>query len=891
MLSFVPVRSPNEIKKIIDQFSFEESTWIVADLKSKTDLQIKCINRFGYYLDDSILRISDFWQIALRRLLPHLKIVSESFIEFVLEDFLNTQIGQNLIQHMDLQPHQYYTIFKYMSELAPIILSPDSDEILKEWSQSKTPDWYSWYLISRLCLKYLITERKIILASWSSGLLQSQKIESIGWNRTLYIDLGSEMTSLEMGLFQQLSKVININIIVPDPSWKNKYQYILQSYQAQNIPLADSKDRDTKKNCVYRFNTEALEIKYIVHQVKQWIDLGISLKNILIASPRIEDYWPILKIHLDFERIAYNKKNTVSAISTGFFQKVIAYMNSQSSSVDWENLEQSYFSQNEVNYDFENFKMIFFEMIDENDLLPIDEIKNAYFKKINLQNSLTRTDYLFIVFKVISKFLQTESSESLQHTQNVIQSVFKDFINLTTDAQFKIQSWNKILLNTLKRSEISTQLVLANGLEVSNTQNLMIYEITHVIWFGLDESGFKKSSTQFVPISDVEDLKTKFDFPINFPDESHIEFNLRWLSEYSFVDSIMTCSQFSFQADPLISANLILEIDTHPVPYENKLTAQQSYLDYLQKNISNLSDLKKYKKFNDEITGSKRHKIPEFTFTDFSVSEIIKFDQCSFKLLASKGFRLKDLATHGLDLDPRQSGSIYHALFEQLLKLGFSNIVELSEIETFLDNYRTKNKLYLRKDVFWNVEKKKLLEVALKFYEFEKQRLSPRLQQHLVEKDFKIKFDVIAVSGRIDRIDIYDKNQAIVFDYKRSQTSDVLNSHLWIEEKQFQMLFYLIALKEQLNFIPAGALYYTYKNMKINKGMLLEHFTDEYLANNISKKAIASDEMLVELLIQFKSKVAEIEKKIQNAQFSPIPFKLEICTDCEWKNLCRAPHL
>ena len=89
MLEFLKVQHPDQIKKLLKNFDPLKQTWIVSDLKSKKEIQNESISRLGYYTDDAILQVSDFWQIWLRRLEPTLQVVSSDFIRTLVQLFID----------------------------------------------------------------------------------------------------------------------------------------------------------------------------------------------------------------------------------------------------------------------------------------------------------------------------------------------------------------------------------------------------------------------------------------------------------------------------------------------------------------------------------------------------------------------------------------------------------------------------------------------------------------------------------------------------------------------------------------------------------------------------------------------------------------------------------
>ena len=817
MLSFVNISNPNEIKMHVDQFNSQNSTWIVSDLKSKLDIQNKCLNKDGFFLDDAILRISDFWRLWLRRLSPDLSVVSSDFIKILVQNFIHSE----QFKELELEPHQHSTVYRYLNELAPVILSPRSDEIIQEWMKSKNKTWYKWYLISRLCLNYLVKEKKVIDSQWIPSFIQNLDMNLLSWDKHIYLDLGSEMTSVEMGIFQSLSQKNNVTVFVPNPEWKEKYRYLLNTYtthsgytdkKAQAKTAVEIKDEILNLSTYKRFSTEALEIKYIVSQAREWIDAGVKPAHIGLMSPRVEEYWPVLKIHLDAEGIPYNKKNVATMLSLGCFQLLVSRIKSLSTEVTWEALEQSYYREYEEAHhlEYEIFKAQFIELTDADDLLRNDEIKKIFYNKMNLKDRLKRLPFLGVVFKTWSDLNLAENNEVISY----LEAAFKDFLSRTTDLELNLEDWLTIFSAGVSKKEVTLDKANLEGVDIGSSQSSHLFNVQNMIWFGLDDSGFKKNSNTMIPLTDIEELKYEFDFPLNYPEESHTEFNIRWLSQYNFNQQIFTCSLFNSKAEPLNTSPLILEYCLDP-DVDFDIQAHGTRIDSLQLVHQSAGKI-------DLELRAQEILIPQYKPSELSMTDLINYDHCSFKLLAAKGFKLKDYPVVSIDLDPRQRGSVTHALFEYLVTDKKYQHHDVKATEIFLDALRQEYKLYSNMDDFWQAQKKKLLETAAQFSQYENKRMGQLALNHLVELDFKMKLKHISVNGRIDRVDIYPDQTAIIYDYKRAESDTTSYGKNWMDKKEFQMLFYMLALQDTLDMKDQGAFYFFYKNMDIYKGILCQ---------------------------------------------------------------------
>ncbi len=893
MLTFIDLGHPDQIQKIIEQYPVDEYCWIVSDLKSKQDLQKLCLQKNNFYFDENILRISDFWSMWLRRLAPHVQILSSDFIRIYIQQISETD------QALNMKPNEVSTLHYFIQQLAPLLLSANHESLMEWFVENKYNNdehkWYKWYLKSKYVLSLLI-DKNIIDANWVSSYLQSLDLQKMTETIPLILDLGSEMTSVEMDIFIRLAKKRDVRVIVPNPSWQKKYQFLLNTYKInsgfaqKNIyENKNNLDIELKPDHFLRLSTQLAEIKWITQTVRGWLDQGIEPHEIALLSPQVEKYWPALSVHFESEGIPIDKPVVTSLISTGLFQNLIAMIQSFSSSLTWEDLETSYF-QNSAKVetesdlkDFAKFKALFIELTDADDLGRDAEIKKIYYRKIDFQTVLARSEFLAKTIEIISK--QNIQKTELKDYQNLLEIIFKDFLSRTTDQKFKFSDWFDLFKSILSNKELKIKNAHMDGIQIRNLGAVYLNKITHRIWFGLDDSVFQSSSKNLIPIKDIEILKNVFDFPLQYPEESHDEFNLRWLSKSTCTEQFFTCSHVSLTGEPLNTSIFILENNSAP----DYLFVPKTRMDQMQNTFKANENQKIFFEKNPS-----KNIVPNFQPRDISGTDIVQYANCEFKLLASRGFKLRDYSIVSIDLDPMQKGTLAHELFEFLMTEEKYKNTNENEITVFLDQKRIDSRLYPNDDLFWTLQKNKFIQIGLRFSENEKKRLNGQSYKHLLEKEFNLKFEDFNIKGRIDRIDRdVSTNEYLIYDYKRSDSSNISHVDKWISKIEFQMLFYILAVAEDIAPLDQirGAVYYFYQKLKVNKG-LLSVGNDQFDSTIEIKKNMNMDPSQVSgLLNEFKIVLAEVFSKLKKSEFSANPDDQAICDTCDWRRLCRAHHL
>lgn len=907
MLEFVRVRHPDQIKSLLRAFNPERQTWIVSDLRSKQEIQAECISRFGFYSDDSILRISDFWRLWIRRLDPTLKVVSSDFVRSLVQLYVSKN-GSTL----GLSDGDQSTLEKYVQELAPIILHPESDSVLQEWlnTHENPRKWQAWYKIARSCLLFIVNEKKVIDAKWSAAYLQSLDLNLVQWPYEMIIDLGTELTSLELGLFKVLSQKQNVQVYVPSPAWSERFPFLLKTYlenlgsgKQKELPQIESSS-DSKKNFI-RLSTQLAEIKFAVSQIRSWLDQGVEVNRIAVIGLQIEDYWPVLQSYLEAEGVPYQKDVVASVNSLSDTQIFLAHLKSYTQDVSFESLQQKIFqSKGDPQIKFEKFKSLFNQLFDEEDLKRNDRVQALFYKKIDFSKDLSRDEFISILLQAWSDLPESSYSEVLFNL------LFKDFLAQSLETSMPFAGWFQFFKARASHKEVKITYAADSGIQVLPLMSAQMTSADYRIYIGLYEEAFRTHRKSILPLSDIETLKNQFDLAIPYPEESHLDFNLRWQTEAYNAQVILTSPHLSFSAEPLTPCLFFLENN----PQSEIQAPQSTRMDELQKSFASKKgeDLEEYRdrvsavRLRHDLQGVDQIQVEHRVFQQLSVSEVESYTRCSFKLLASKGFRLRDLPEVSIDLDARQKGVLVHALFEYLVgQIEQTGHYDVEKTKVFLQSKREELGLFINEDIFWSVQLSKLMSLAQKFFEFERFRLQNF--KVFAEKDFEIFFDSeknqfvsqassnhgFLIRGRIDRIDqIKQTNQYIVYDYK-SSGGQVSNHKDWMSERQFQLLIYLLAVETSL-FQSAevkGTLYYLYKDFNLTKGMIDRSVAQEKL--NLSGRigSLSDDETKSAIKDNFVNFMASQFARLRKGEFAPFPFDKKICDDCDWRKLCRSKHL
>ena len=915
MLKILQIQTPSQTEELFKAFNPQKQSWIVSDLRTKIEMQKVLIERQGFFLESSVLRASDLWKLLLKRLSPEIRIVSKDFAKSLVRHF----IAENA-ESFGINSTSEKSLFNYMTQLAPLALTNDSDEKLSGWFE-KNPEislrWQSWYLIARTALRWLINEKKIIIADWIPAYLQEIDGLESAWSQEMVVDLASEISTVEAEVFQRLSHQRSVTVIEPNPPWAAEFNYLLKPYEylrAQSklieiveFPAGTTKEKPSTE--VLRLSGMLAEVKYACSQVRSWLDAGILPSCITIIAPDIEAYWPVLSAYLEQEGIPVQKDQAVKLQSLPSLHQWVASLRSQTSNLNAADLEVSYFGSAQTrDIRYEEFTALFKAIYGQEDLARNKKIHELYTSSLSLEKNLDRDAFLAHALKAWAR--------KEQQTELLVQVLREVFQNASARIELPYKEWLSYLENILATKEVRVIAGSNEGIMATPLMSAQSYQMTHKIFIGLSEESLKDRQRSHILGSDLNRLSLDLGFYLEHPDHSNKEFQIRWLCEGVGSKSIFSFGLADFNGSLLSPSNIWMSLhapENITVPTATRwdhlqLLTEQEMLKLRERSDAEAADMQN----RIEMDAGKR-PLPEVHLTQvpsLSASQIERYLKCPFIFAAQKIFKLQDHPGLDLDEDPRRKGTFAHALFESLTMPKFQGEISDDELNTLLEDLRARERMQLADSRLWASMKRRYFKLGRRFLNFESEwrKQFPNTVTIAAEKAFEFHFHpqsgaihkeaqdgTIKFSGKIDRIDRYHGQQYfVVVDYK-SSVADYKNHGSWFENVELQLLFYMWALeREMLSEISGevmGAFYYSFKDFNRNKGLLIEEYAGPMFSSAGRRGSKATTEEKSELLAQFEKTLTEVIAKIQKGEIAPNPYKVSMCANCEWNVLCRAPHL
>jgi len=917
MLELKQYPSVKDKNKYLEQLDFSKLTLIVSDLSSKLYWQDYLIQKNGFVAGPQVMRAEDYWKLLLQRTIPEVEFVSRSWMTAYLKQILTHE----LLDSVGLPHAKTSTVIKVMNEFLPIISHPDSREIMQHWFddvQSGSCSWRKWFELSEI-IWATVSNKKQILVEWAASfLIQAQNFE-VYWNRNLVVDLGPELRSIEAELLQVLSLKNQVQVLSPNPSWITEFhwisypykQFLSRSYKIEDLKVETSFEaKPVGSKFFKRFASTLGEVKFVVGQIQEWLAAGRNQSEIAIIAPDIEDYWPVLSIHLKKEGLIFEKPEKYKVGSIGSVIAWLSYLKKQKFS----------------SLQFSELQLSCFHPINQFDLINNGHLNNDLLLKQQNPNSIEINQNL----EATASFETLRSQWSNRSYENVL---VKDSQSKLTAADFMawaIQAWPHITLlpsmvfelcqkwlyeaenlgplsaqewigyiqDFLNSQECETTSVASKAIGVYSLMSGIPTNKSLHLFLGCSESQLK-STRGLVSGADVLSLQHHTGHLLAHPDRDFREFQLRSLQELG-EEQYFIFPESDFSGAELVPSIFWMKGREEEVQRNGFTSKHFHQLDLWNPGLWEQEMLKFNEKKSEEnylINEKLNHKI-SFSLSPASLKSYV---ECPFKFFAEKGLKLTDPQIVDLDLDARTSGSLQHKLLELLTAEPFDIRARRDQLTEVVESTLESQKDHYYSEKTKDLIRKQLHQLGIKFLEHEDiyRKEFPRFYTLACEAWFQKSIEVdgknVNIRGKIDRIDMsVDGSEAIVIDYKNDIKS-YSHAPSWIKNLEFQMPAYVQALEtgaaksetsQKINPTPVVAAHYYSLRDFTRKGFTLDE-ANTGVITPLSTTGTISKETKNQIIAEFQNILVQSAQKIIDGDFRAIPHPKTDCNNCNWRNLCR----
>lgn len=889
MLKISLLSHPAEKMPFLEKFDPRDTTWVVSDLRNKFEVQQMILKKQDYYEDVSVLRASELWRILLKRVHPEIKLVSSDFVSTWVQEQV-----KKLAQSPDgprLGTNSHQVVAEMMDVMAPIHSHPLGATRIRDWFRENPESlqrWGGWFLLSEQFFQ-IMTEQNYLAPRWSAAFLQEHTDWKPYWNRHLIFDLGSQLNQVEADLIRTLARDLDVHVLAPNPAWKKDFEYLLKPYDFL-ISQADEKKpvekppealpRDQK---ALRFSGVLGETKKACEMVRGWLDQQVAPEEIAIIAPDIERYWPLLQPLLETEGVPVAKDTYARLQTLPSVTQWLAEMRLAAREVRYADLESAVFLKDNPAIRYEEFYSLFAELISEVDLRRHELIQKSFQAQYSLNDEITRDEWLGFS----AKFWKSKGE------LEPLEICFREILmNAESHLKMRVSSWIHLIEQVAAKKEIRLKKGARKGVQLTNLSAADSLKIKHRIFLGLTESMLKSQCSNLLSPREVMAIFNELGFSLEHPEVSAGEFDLNWLAENNQTHSYYFYPQTGFSGGAEAPCSLWLQKadeESHQL-----VQSRGTRWDYVLQ--------------TDRLSWDP-HEVQTIRLKkaiSLSPSSIETYRKCPFTFASQKIFKLQDLPVMDFDVDRRTRGSLSHSLLEVLCQEPRRFDWSREEILAEIDKLKSGAGLETLDPFIWEGLKERHAQLALRFLSFEKiwQQQFPETKILALEKKFEFYWDLnnqsVAksgewkITGRIDRLDHDEKGHLVLLDYKQTP-GDYKHHNSWLEKNQLQLALYILAIEAGViegieSSEVVGAFYYILKNMNRDAGLKVEEAAGP-LFNLDRKGNKISMAKKKDLLDAVKQTVQQVILQMKEGAFSAQPLDKEKCGDCNWKNLCRAPHL
>ncbi len=870
-------------------------TWLVADLEAKELIQNQILETTNCLPETAVLRANEFWRQILKVHFSGIDLVSTQFLSVWLHEWLKEKEVE-----WAKSPGASALLLNYLEIFLPV-LARSSQDTVTDWLKQNSDamlSWGHWFYLSVEAWSVL-SEKNILLAKWIPAFLAGREdLPDRFWPHDVVLDLGPALTGVEAELFEKLARQNKVTVILPELSARSSYPQTFSAYEllgASNEKGNAVTSNESPHVSYHKFSSELAEVKAAVHWLREAADRGVNLNQLGLFSPDIERYWPLLEAYFRVEGLPARKSVVVSAASLPLIQNWLSRLRVESKHISTGDLETIIFGAREFSKDlalpYEKFAPIFRSIYDEADLNRDTRVRQLFNQKFQPGDKVGRDQF----FAWALKFYNDDIITGLDR-------VAATFLQeCPVHLRLEVRSWLRYVENLVARVEIKNSSENV-GIYCGNLDGAIHLELDTVVLLGLDSDSVRiKNKISFREIDQDKIAKDLgFNLALGDHDWSYwIERVMENTKNRCFACFALHDLKSRVQSPSSIWSRAFKTDDD-----EGCETPGLTRWDEIQ----NSKDENENRRVAQDGGGLAPDPFVIETLPKISPSQLEKYLDCPFQFAAEKIFHLSELPDVDLDVDAMTTGRLLHEILNLLTAPPMRWDWSQDELSNLVDHVRSEFQVVIACEPLWPATRSRLVQTAGRFLNFEKKWRETFRETKTVLREGGLKGCVncddagaglkVEVAGRIDRVDQNAKGQYVVLDYKTSG-GDLRNHNSWFENNELQLLFYSYCIENGLTELPpgpvVGAFYFTMNEIRREKGFRDISSLSESSGRLFDEAPRGGSHLtrneLDELYKKLREKIGEAVGQMKNGNFVPNPRDFKICEECNWRTLCRAPHL
>ncbi|MEK6553808.1 MAG: hypothetical protein AABZ31_01095 [Bdellovibrionota bacterium] len=662
MLTPVSTHPSLDRRQRLESFNPSAMTWVVSDLETKLDIQTELFKRYDFLPEDAVLRASELWQKIFIFQRPDYSTISQSLFETLLQDWMSKREiewakGAGAVRALGF----------HLQQFLPLFLSESLDQQFRDWlteNQNALLRLGSWYFLAREAWQEF-AEKKMAPVTWIPALMMDTQGWSQTWPREFIFDLEAQLTGGEVEIIKNLARDHEVQVIVPDTSWRNKHSKVLWPYSVlldEAIPVqrSASSEQETSHIQIRRWTTPIAEVQGVTAQVRQWLESGVPAEKIAIFAPDIELYWPSLKAYFKVEGIPLHK-DTVTAIQN--FKDVsswVARLRVDSKNFESTDLQGSLYATatRKPKLSFSEFRSLYANIFDEADLERNKEIQSYFDLSLSHKSLIRRREFIAWALQ------RWDLAFTFDRLEKIIAILMGE---ATPQLQLTLGTWIAYLEKIAAKLEVRIEYAASDAVAFVNFGASLQEKYDKCCVIGLSDDAVKSSTNAGLSTGDIHKIGNDLGVYLDHPDKSEAEFYADWVSSCvrEGRETILSfaATQFSGEAQApslfWLEAALKKNIKLDEYSFSERTRWQEKQHLTLEKlgeaceMDGALTQVLKEDLAQKEIEPTKLSRKPSL-----SASQVERYLTCPFIFLAEKIFKLEDYEEVDFDIDRRSRGRL-----------------------------------------------------------------------------------------------------------------------------------------------------------------------------------------------------------------------------------------
>tara|TARA_B100001248_G_scaffold240180_1_gene205952 strand:+ start:7868 stop:10477 length:2610 start_codon:yes stop_codon:yes gene_type:complete len=868
MLELYEVGDEKQKLDFFQSYKPSEDIWLVSTMNDKREWQAEIFKSQTIVLDNHLLRISEFWQNLYRYIGRDYKYVSNDYFKIWLQE--NFRFSIEFKDHFLIQ---------FLKHLQDYLFEAGQFDFLQEWLQNNLEDADEVERVLSVLHEIIekIQNDKIVCDYYLVKIID-QNLDTIleKWNFSgkIFVDIEFDLLPIEAKILQRIAKEHCVNILLPTLGEKAFLPYEYQRFLplvADTSLLKKTKVFEAKEQAIgdylvrqpyqyYAANSLSEEVFYVLGEIRSLLEQGLNKSDIRILAADKNRYEFLLQYLLYKEGInsSFIMDEPISAYShaqkiAGMLRVLIEEREPVDLILPVANETTNY--QKLENYSNEN--------LDYSWLKEIPEWKD-------LVNGQQRIDCWELLGLIESRLGLDESTDSL------FAMLLNDF---SETEKLPLKTWYNYFDSVSRKLYSAKQNFIEGDLRVTNLAEGAKYSQKHIFILGFNDEDLKYRVPTLLENLDLLKITQDLGFWFENPFSKKNYYKALKLIHDPDKQVYLSFSRADMQNNALSPSFL---------HYNLKVTGQLKQTHSLGKLTSTI-----------EVAEANAN-IPSYKLEKISASSFERYVKCPFIYAAEKVFGLESSKPLSVRLGPLEKGSLFHTCLEELLS---KQILQPSE-ENLRQIVQAKYKeldIKILNPKFRHIYLEETCRQLQRFLTAERnwRQEHPDIQTMACEfkMDGFLSYDAkfsktagdIHFTGSIDRMDEDQGQRIILIDYK-SGTS-YKNANSWLKEGSIQLAIYSLFVQDVMKKNVVGGIYFSLKSLDRETGFM-QLALDNSLSPSKSRKSFyISEQEQQDILDQVRGVLKQSLEGIQRGEFMPKPLKEDFCDKCNWRDLCRAPHL